>query len=106
MSQEDIDLPRLEKTLSKTLALLNKAKLNVPELLLLYGNLGYHLGASIAGFRGKGPSQQELEEYYKNNPTVDISLMLQGLLITAWEQDYRENPRLSNLGYKNEGETK
>lgn len=80
---------------------LNKLKLNIPELILFYGNLGYRLGAAIAGIHGgSGPDTEELQKAYYQNPTVDVGLMLQGLLINTWEENFRAKPQISRIGEK------
>lgn len=99
---QQTDDEKVTKTLTKLLKLINKSKPNVAEILVLYGNLGYHLGASLAGFEGKGPSLVEVKQAYYENPTVDTGLMLQGLLITDWEKDFLKQPRLSNLAKINQ----
>jgi len=97
MSKTTVDERKVEKTIEKLHKIINKAKLSVPEILIAYGNLGYHLGASLAGFQGKGPDTATLKRFYYANPTVDVGLMLQGLMITTWEQDYHTKPQLSNM---------
>ena len=93
---------KVAKLLSKILKLINKQKLNPAELLVFYGNLGYHIGASMAGFKNKGPSLEVLKrEYYQHGPTVDVGLMIQGLTITDWEKDYLKSPKLSRLAKLN-----
>ena len=88
---------KVEKTIKKLHDTFNKAKLNPQEIIIAYGNLGYHLGASLAGFEDKGPDLETLKKFYYNDPTIDVGLMLQGLLITTWEQDFAQKPKLSNL---------
>jgi len=94
---DSLDLQKVEQTIKKLHAVFNKANLNTQELLLAYGNLGYHLGASLAGFTDKGPDIDTLKKLYYADPTVDVGLMIQGLMITAWEQDFNQKPRLSKL---------
>jgi hypothetical protein len=90
--------------LTKVMKLLNKNNMTIPELIMFYGNLGYHVGASIAGYQGTGPSLEELKKLYYSNPTVDVGLMLQGLLITSWEEDYIKKPILSEKAQENRKE--
>jgi hypothetical protein len=103
MASQHTDEQKVSAAVEKIMKLLNKTKLNIPELLVLYGNLGYHIGASIAGLDSKGPNIEELKRAYYQNPTVDVGLMLQGMLITAWEEDYIKNPRLSSLANNPKG---
>mgnify|MGYP001403697655 CR=1 FL=1 len=62
----------------------------VNEILVIYGNLGYSLGAAIEGYKDKGPSIKELQEKYYKNPTVGAALMLQGVEVTGWYKDYEK----------------
>jgi hypothetical protein len=98
--QVEIDEEKLEKRLTKIHKLFQG--LTVPEILIAYGNLGYHLGASLAGFSsqefdGIGPDEATLSHEYYKNPTIDVALMIQGLQITTWEKNFYQKPVLSNL---------
>ena len=96
-----VDEKKVEKVLTKIQKILNRNKLNVPELLIAYGNLGYHIGAAMAQVQGEqGPSSEELQKAYYTNPTVDVALMIQGLIITGMAEDWEKKPQLSNLGEK------
>ena len=102
MSEESTKDKKITDNLTKIMKILNKNKLTIPELILLYGNLGYHIGASIAGFKDQGPSLEELKKEYYTNPAIDVGFMLQGLLITSWERDFIKNPVLSKFYYDNQ----
>lgn len=91
------DDKKVTKVIEKIMKVINKEKLNIPELLVMYGNLGYFIGASMAGCGHNGPSLEELKDIYHKDPTVDTGLMMQGLLITSWEEDYISHPKLSKL---------
>jgi len=95
------DDKKVSKLITKVMKLINKHKLTVPEMVVFSGNLLYHLGASIAGFKGKGPHVEELRQAYYQDPTIDTGLMLQGLLITDWEKDFIKQPKLSTFADKN-----
>ena len=99
-----VDEKKVEKTIEKLHAIFNKAKLTPREILIAYGNLGYHLGASMAGFTDKGPDIGTLKRFYYADPTVDVGLMLQGLMITTWEEDFERSPKLSKLAEQNSAE--
>jgi hypothetical protein len=101
---DTVDEGKVEKTIQKLHAVFNKANLNVQEILLVYGNLGYHLGASLAGFTNQGPNLEILKKLYYADPTVDVGLMIQGLMITTWEEDWTKKPRLSQLAELNRKE--
>jgi hypothetical protein len=100
MTKKQVRENKIEKAISEIKQVFNKHQLNIPEIILTYGNLGYHLGASIAGCETIGPSLEELQRTYYSSPTVDIGLMLQGLLITSWEQDFLKTPKISSIGNK------
>ena len=102
MAEIKTDDEKVSNTLQKIMKLLNKDRLTIPELILLYGNLGYHIGASIAGFKEDGPSLEELKKEYYSNPTIDVGFMLQALLIGSWEQDFIKQPKLSKFYYDNQ----
>jgi uncharacterized protein YejL (UPF0352 family) len=107
MSEEIIvDEERVQSLLADLIAAFNKYQPNIPEILLAYGNLGYHLGASIAGFknRSEGPGLDILQKAYYTSPTVDVGLMIQGLLITSWEDSFRRQRKISNLAKQQEPE--
>lgn len=69
---------------------LTKHNLNVGELLLTYGNLGYKLGANLRrncrddSFVSEPPNVELLNELYYTEPTEDIALMLTALTIIGW----------------------
>lgn len=66
-------------------------KPTVGEILIAYGNLGYALGASIGGLENTGPDIEKLKELYYSNPgRLDLALMIQGLLVTTWYDDYEK----------------
>ena len=85
---EEEEQQRASDALSEIILTLKKHKLRVQDLILLYGNLGYSIGASIEGIDNtQGPSLDELQKRYYEKPTVGIALMLQGMLTTSWYDD-------------------
>lgn len=83
-------------------AVFQKHKPTVGEILIAYGNLGYTLGASIGHYDEKGPGLEELKKLYYSEPgRLDVALMLQGLTVTAWYEDWQEVRQV-----KEQGETK
>jgi hypothetical protein len=98
------DPEKTEKLYEDLVKLFAERRPTVGEILIAYGNLGYALGASIGGFSGEGPGVDELKELYYSNPgRLDIALMLQGLLITTWYDDWERN-QLEKKGTKGETE--
>ena len=56
----------------------------------------------MAGFQGgNGPTIEQLKQEYYSNPTVDVGLMLQALLICDWELDFIKHPKLSRFKEQN-----
>lgn len=84
---EEEEEKKASEALDEVLAVLKKHKLRIQDLILLYGNLGYSIGASIEGLK-EGPSLEELQKLYYEKPSIGISLMLQGMLTTSWAEDY------------------
>jgi hypothetical protein len=66
-------------------------KPTVFEILTAYSNLGYSLGASIEGFKDKGPPIEELQELYYKNPTLGVALMCQAVEVMGWGETYQKN---------------
>lgn len=88
---QNFDPEKCAKLHSELIQLFQKYSINVSELLIIYGNLGYSLGASIGGYKDKGPSLEELEKlYYAEPKRLDVALMLQGILITDWLTTYED----------------
>ena len=84
------DPEKCNTTLRKLLDAFQEHRPTIPEILVIYGNLGYLLGASIEGYDAEGPNIEELEKKYYVDPTVGTALMLQGLQVTNWFQDHEE----------------
>jgi hypothetical protein len=88
----EINNDAVGQTIQDIEAVLSKANLTVGELLLVYGNLGYRLGANLRRacyddkFVSEPPNLEKLNKLYYINPTEDIALMLTGLTVTAWVQ--------------------
>jgi hypothetical protein len=89
-----VETSKVDAVIKKILKLVNKAQLNIPELISFYGRLGYALGASIAGIHDEGPTVEALKREGYRNPTVPVALMQQGLLVETWVEDYEKHPVL------------
>lgn len=96
---ENID--ELNSALSQLIEVFNKHKLRVQDILLVYGNLGYALGASIEGYKDEGPGIEELKQKYNTSPTVGTGLCLQGILLTSWWEDYVNSTKESKSNIDN-----
>tara|TARA_Y100000310_G_scaffold345804_1_gene470188 strand:- start:10223 stop:10540 length:318 start_codon:yes stop_codon:yes gene_type:complete len=80
---------KCSELLEKLIIAFQEYKPTVGEILVIYGNLGYTLGASIEG-ETKGPDIESLKQKYYTNPSVGAALMLQGIEITNWFQDHEQ----------------
>jgi hypothetical protein len=79
---------RANQALGELIDVLAKYKLRAQDLVVVYGNLGYAIGASMEGHSGdSGPGVEELQQAYYSKPTLGVALMLQGMLITSWHAD-------------------
>lgn len=89
---EEEEEEKAAEALNKILVILKEAKLREKDLVLLYGNLGYSIGASIHGVKqGEGPTLDELQKSYYEKPTIGVAMMLQGILTTTWYDNLNEN---------------
>ena len=85
------DPDKCNEMLSELMEIFQKHQPTVGEILTVYGNLGYSLGASIGGYQGKGPGPEELKKLYYEAPgRVDVALMLEGLTVTTWFDNWEE----------------
>jgi len=83
------DPDKCSQLLSKLLEVFQESGPTVGEILVAYGNLGYSLGAAIEGHESTGPDVEELKKKYYVDPTVGTALMLQGIEVTNWFQDHK-----------------
>lgn len=92
------DEKKVSEAYAKLVEVFQEAGLTASEILVAYSNLGYTLGASIAGITGKGPGVEELERQYymMDQATGDphkkmgTALMLQSMTVATWYEDYRQ----------------
>ena len=84
------DPEKCSKLLEQLVDAFTEVKPTVGEILVIYGNLGYTLGASIEGHKGSGPNIKEVKKRYYSEPSVGNALMVQGIEITNWFQDHQE----------------
>jgi len=103
MSIEDIprlafDEEKVSDTYGKIVEVFQEAGLTTGEILVTLSNLGYTLGASIAGYTGKGPSHADLQKLYATmsqdsgdpHEKMGIALMLQSMTVASWYEDYEQ----------------
>lgn len=88
---EEEEKDKASLALDQILQILDKHKLRVQDLVLVYGNLGYSIGASIENLVESGPSLEELQKRYYEKPTIGIAMMLQGMLTTTWGDSIQTN---------------
>jgi len=96
----------LSDIINRITDILNEHPLDPAEITVLYGKLGYVLGASIEGFTSQGPPLEILEKAYYTAPSLGVSLMLQGLLVEGWAEDWKLRPSRSKIleEYQKKGE--
>ena len=93
---ELFDTDKIGQCISDLEQVLTKHNLNVGELILTYGNLGYKLGANLRracydkDFISEPPNPEELNKLYYSQPTEDIALMLTSLTILSWIDDLQK----------------
>ena len=90
MQKTDLcDPEKVEKCLIDMVEVLRKHHMTVGELLLTLGNLSFTVGASIEGYTDTAPADvSELQKAYYENPRAGLGLMLDGLTITTWYDDW------------------
>lgn len=92
---EEVEQDKAGEVLGQIIDLLSQKKLRVQELVLLYGNLGYSIGASISGYTSENaPHMDELQKKYYEKPDIGTALMLQGLLTTTWQDDIAKSIKI------------
>ncbi len=93
---------RAQQLVSQTCQTLTTQKFKAPETLEFLAYLLHSIGSSIAQENkvSSSFSLEELQKRYYKGPSVDSALMLQGLLLFAWEEDLRKQP--DKLFYKEE----
>lgn len=68
----------------------------VGEILIAYGNLGYTLGASIGGYKDKGPGPEELQTLYYTmqqeplSKQISFALMGTGFQVLEWYDEWAQ----------------
>jgi len=89
---EEFSKDKIQECLIELEKVFQKHTLNVGELILTYGNLGYKLGQNISKevfnrTLPDPPNIDELQKLYYSNPAIDISLMLSALNMITWIDD-------------------
>lgn len=91
--------------LEELIEVFQKHRPTVGESITVFSNLLYTIGASIGEFGEKGPGIKELERlYYAESGRMDVALMLQGLTMSTWFEDWEKLSVQDNskLGEDNE----
>ncbi len=89
----DFDLKKVEECIRSLEKILQDQNLNVGELLLVYGNLGYKMGANLRRalsdpkFKSEPPDLDILNKLYYTNASIDVALMITSLQIVSWIDD-------------------
>ena len=97
---KQVDNPKAKEALDKIIEILNTSDLTIVDQLLVIANLTMSTGASLAGFDGDMPAMEVLQHLDIVDPTIDVALMMQGLLMTQWVNDFKSKPVLSDLAKK------
>jgi len=90
---EDFDLEKVTHLIQEVEKMLSEQSLNVGELLLFYGNLGYKVGANLRrelfdkDFKSEPPDTDLLNQLYYASATPDVATMLTGLHVISWVDD-------------------
>ena len=96
----EFDPAKVEAAYEELVEVFRKYKLRVGEILIAYGNLGYTLGASVEGYKSNGPSVEDLQKLYYSRPSPGVGLMLQGITITTWYDQYANTKIADNKDNK------
>ena len=91
-----MDKKKISKVLKQLLKSIDNAGLSRDEAVLLYGNLGYSIGAAIADLTQNPPTLQELEISYLTNPSIGNFLMLTGLNVSMRVCSEKVNPQIED----------
>lgn len=73
------DSNQADWVLDQWLQILKQVQLGPYELILVSSNILYSIGASLEGYKGKGPSPEEVLQMYYTNPTLGVAMMAQAL---------------------------
>jgi hypothetical protein len=77
--------------LEELIEVFQRHKPTVGEILTVSSNLLYTLGASIGEYGEKGPGFDELKKlYYEESGRMDVALMLQGMQMATWFEDWEK----------------
>ena len=95
-----VDNPKAKAALDQLIEVMNNSDLNLQEQIHVLANLIMATGASLAGFSGEMPDMETLQHQDLLNPTIDVALMLQGMLMSRWADDLVTKPVLSDLARK------
>lgn len=75
----------------------------VGEIITVSSNLLYTLGASIGNYDEKGPGLDELKRLYYEEPgRLDVALMLNGMQMSTWYEDWEQLQTKDTLGKENQ----
>ena len=85
------DPEKVDQAYQKLVQIFVEEKLTAGEIIIALGNLTYTLGASMEGYKDKGPSLEKLKEMYYTNPTLGVAMMLSGITQTSWYSSYEES---------------
>lgn len=96
---EEDERDKANQTLQELIEVFRGKNLRQQDIVAVYGNLGYALGASIDGVKEgeDGPGFEEVQQRYYTNPTLSVALMMQGLIITSWYDQVSKGMTLESI---------
>ena len=81
-------MPNFPSVINQVIDILNQENINtIPDILEVYGLLGYQLGKSISKL--EAVDYEELKRLYLEEEDVGAALTLQGLMIRSWVEMWR-----------------
>jgi len=98
------DPQRVQALMDDLMNAFKKHRPTVGEIVVALGNLSYNLGHSIGRHGDKMFTPDELQRAYLEKPgAIDIALMSQGMIMTAWYEDWAQIKLEENLGKTKDG---
>jgi len=85
------DPQRVQALMDDLMSAFKKHRPTVGEIIVVCGNLLYNLGSSIGKHGDKTFTPDELQRMYMEAPgKVDVAMMSQGMIMTAWYEDWAQ----------------
>ncbi len=88
--QQHMKTEKINPVLNKILKTITRKLLSIEEIVVLYGNLGYWLGASLSNETSL-ININELIRRYNEKPTIATALMITGLTVISWVNEVEKH---------------